>query len=207
MHTIDQDTDTQTPTCPSHPRRPGEPVWCGDCRDTLIDDLWRLPGLRDALLAAADGQATRTALTRGGTRIDPPSLSPEFDQADEMDRALAEWAAAWLDHLGSTEVRGRTTGWAARVLSDTRGGNDVWAWHEAADLGRAVRMLAGGARRLLGGSGEIEYIPLGTPCRGCGSRLQREDGTDRVTCRHCPRVMTWTEYQGWVVWLVEQRAA
>ncbi|MFI1580043.1 hypothetical protein [Embleya sp. NPDC020630] len=200
-------TTTPANTCPSHPTRPGEPIWCNDCRNDLADTLWRLPALHDRLLAAADGQATRTTLTRGGTRIDPASPSPEFDQADEMDTTLAEWAAAWLDHLGSTEVRGRTTGWAARVLGDTRGGRDAWAWHEAADLGRAVRILAGRARRLLGGSGDVEHIPLGTPCGSCGGRLRREDGTDRVTCRGCPRTMTWTEYQGWLVWLIGQRRA
>ncbi|MEU0941135.1 hypothetical protein [Embleya sp. NPDC005971] len=196
-------TETDQPTCPSHKRRPGEPVWCPDCRDDLATMVWRLPGQRDRLLAAADGQATRGAVGRAGTRVDPPSPSPEFDQADEMDTVLSEWASAWLDHLGSTEVRGRTTGWAARVLGDTRRG-DVWAWHQAADLGRAVRILAGGARRLLGGSVDtVDLMPLQAPCPGCHLiTLVREDGGDRITCTRCPRVVPVKEYEGIVARLL-----
>ncbi|MGW1998613.1 hypothetical protein [Embleya sp. NPDC001921] len=199
----DTTTDTEQPTCPSHKRRPGEPVWCADCRDELATLVWRLPTQHDALLAAADGQATRGAVGRGGTRVDPPSPSPEFDAADEMDTVLAEWAAAWLDHLGSGEVRGRTTGWAARVLGDTRGGRDAWAWYQAEDLGRVVRMLAGGARRLLGGTGDVEKMPLHAPCPGCHTvSLVQEDGEGKITCRRCPRVVPIEEYQGLVARLL-----
>lgn len=204
----DTTTDTDQPTCPSHPRRDGNPVWCGDCRDQLATLVWRMPGMRDDLLAAADGGATRPSTGRGGNRIDPSSPSPEFDQADEIDTVLREWATAWCGHVGAalpTDSHGRdlrTTRWAARTLLDTRIG-DVWSWHDAEGLGRAVRLLASGARRLLGGTGEIELIPLNAPCPGCEYHsLVQEDGGGRITCKRCPRSMDGDEYDGYIARLL-----
>lgn len=205
MQDIAQPAPTPENTCPSHKRREGEPIWCGDCRDQLATLVWRLPGQRTDLIRAADGMATRGGVGRGGTRVDPSSPSPEFDQADEIDTVLGEWAAAWLDHLGSTERRYPAAYWAARVLGDTRRG-DVWAWHQAEDLGRAVRMLASGARRLLGGTGEVELIPLNAPCPGCKrTSLVQEDGGGRITCTRCPKTMDADEYDGLVARLLGMR--
>jgi len=198
--------DTTTPaTCPSHRNRDGAPVWCPDCRDQLATLVWRLPGQRDALLAASDGRATRPAVGRGGTRVDPPSPSPEFDQADEIDTVLAAWGWAWLQHHGAGGgFGGRGAAWAARVLGDTHHGHDVWAWEQAEQLGRDVRTLAAGARRLLGGTeGETEVLPLEAPCPGCGrASLAGEDGGGRVGCRCCSTRMTEAEYAGWSTWLL-----
>jgi hypothetical protein len=91
------DTTADVPMCPRHPRREAEPVLCGDCIDQVRTAIWRLPEQHRQLLGVR--HATRTRAERRSAGGAPPSISPHFDHADDITRALDTWARHWAEHL------------------------------------------------------------------------------------------------------------
>jgi len=202
----DTTTAPDQPTCPSHKHRDGAPVWCGECRADIADALSGLPE-QYRRLVAVQGRRTPPSSGRGGTMVDAPSPSPEFDHADDILRWVHGWARAWADYRGidsslwsaPTHLRGhRHVADYVATLQRHHRRLDLLGSPLALDLGREVRSLAASTRSLLGDAKRAPVIGI---CAGCGtSSLWREAG-GTVTCGWCPRTMTDDEYAGHRAWL------
>ena len=170
----------------------GQPIWCADCRDTIDDNLLKLPNLVNQL---ADGLQTPPADAGRITRNqDHPSPSPHLDLADEACRWAVNAETTLRDRLHHPQPERSTMRKAVAYLT----GNLSAMLNldpEGIDFGINTNNWQ---RRLTNatGNGPARYYRIPATCPTCDQRgqLRRKEGDDLVTCRACGT--TW-DYDHW----------
>ncbi|MEU0940130.1 hypothetical protein [Embleya sp. NPDC005971] len=201
----DTTTDIATP-CPGrhNDTTPGRPVWCHPCGDEIVQLLRGLPAAYRTLAELTE-LPTHLQLERGGTQVDPGSVSPGMDHADDILRTLRYAEDALRDHigegLGNRCVRHDAATVDASVAYLVRRRTAALCTPWAVKYGTEVHRLASTADYRLGGGSD--WTPVPGPCPDCrGLSLAAVHGRDEVACTECPRVMATDEYEGWVAYLL-----
>lgn len=189
------DTTAETVVCPRHPRREAEPALCTDCVDQARTAIWRLPEQHRLLLGVR--HATRTRLERRSNGGAPPSISPWYDHADDIERTMRNWANGWAELTGRPQHPTGDPAWSARTLLDQRHGNPLHH-QDAPALAAEMLRLHRTAARLLRDEDErpVTRRRVAGPCPGCErATLHRTADSDRIRCDNCPTSLSEDDYR------------
>jgi ribosomal protein S27E len=206
QHHDTPDTTTETEPCPGrhHDTVDGRPVWCHPCGDEIVQLLRGLPTAY-RMLATIEELPTHARLERSASRVEPGSVSPDMDHADDILRTLRYAEDALRDHIGESRGDRYVVHSAATVdasvayLIRRRTAALCAPW--AVKYGTEVHRLSNTADHRLGEGSD--WTPVPGPCPDCrGLSLAAVHGRDEVACTGCPRVMATDEYEGWVVYLL-----
>jgi hypothetical protein len=195
------DPDQSRPKPPDIRPRPGEPVWCPDCKTLIVQRLAELDDLAAMLDFVADGHHSAEALERVTRSSEPASPSQAADDLNELHTMLYGWEMAyrdiqrWPSPPRRGELASRETSCIAWLSHHLPGilaspvakdfGTEVLQWHRS-----TAGQAKAGVRTL--------KMPLRCPGRGCGLlTLFWTEGGDRVECQSpaCGLILSREQYE------------
>ena len=198
--------------------RPGDPVWCPDCRESIRVAIGQLPELAGYVIDREDGRLSIPAGVDTGPQhtkgSHSPSGSPAWDTADEAITWANDTAHSLALHLGHTwrpRLRVDDTPYAAApvgVLTHATRYLTTWCTSllqlpHADQWGHQALSLATRLRRASGRDELVHRLLL--PCPRCERKgLERKDGSSTVACRRCGSSWPESDYERLTVILADE---